>query len=217
MALKDLFFKETTEEQTPKKVSKGSITNQSFSTPTSLGSNTVATVSNAEKNEFLDFLNEVYQKGNFPGPDYQEYTDAIKGLDNEPMDEKTKFNAVFAGFKVQGVTKTRLIDTAQKYISLIEGQAKDFSKEIDGILSTEIAQKQAQCTKYAQENADIEKQMIALTEKKNKNNEIITKTTGEINEQVSTLNIKKTSFESAASDFIGRVQLNITKINQYLS
>ncbi len=211
-----LFFKEDDSTEEVKEVAKEQ-PKKTSSTPTSVGSvNLVSPVSNAERNEFAEFLNGIYQQGNFPGPDYQEFTDALKEVENEPMDEKSKFTTIFVGFKVQGVTKSRLLDTGGKYVVQIEDQVKGFNSEIENVLNTEVAGKQAKVNEITNENAEIEKQMIALTEKKNKNNELAQKINSEINEQVSALNIKKASFVAAANDFIATIKTNLEKIKQYL-
>lgn len=175
-----------------------------------------APVSAAEKNEFAEFLNSVYEKGNFPGPDYQEYTDALKSMEAMPMDEKTKFNAIYAGFKVQNVTKAKLVDTGNKYVALIDEQVSGFNQEIDGILASDVTDKQKKVTKINDENAEIENQMRLLTEKKNKNNELSQQLSSEVAEQVSSLNIKKASFELAANEFKAKIVSNLDKIRLYL-
>lgn len=186
--------------------------------PTSLGSVSLVNspVSVSERNEFTEFLSKIYEQGNFPGPDYQEFTDALKEVENEPMDEKSKFSTIFVGFKVQGVTKARLLETGNKYVALINDQVSGFNAEIDNVLNTEVAQKQNKVNEILQENIEIENQMRLLTEKKNKNNEIVQKINQEVNEQVSALNIKKASFAAAANDFISNIKANIEKIRQYL-
>lgn len=220
MGFKSLFVKEDEDEIVESKTKKS--TPPAFQAPQNISSLGNAqqfaapAISPQEKNEFAEFLNEVYQKGNFPGPDYQEFTDALKEMDSIPMDDKTKFNAIYAGFKVQGVTKARLLETAQKYIVLIQGQVTDFSKEIDNMLSGDVVAKQKTITQISKENEDIEKQMISLTEKKNRNNELIQKLTTEVSEQTFTLNSKKISFEAAASEFTSKVQTNVEKIKTYL-
>jgi hypothetical protein len=222
MGLKDLFFKtdefeEIQQSAKAQKPTKPAVAPTQATSLTATPSQfTAPTISPEEKNEFVEFLNEVYKKGNFPGPDFQEFTDALKAMDSMPMDEKTKFNAVFAGFKVQGVSKAKLLETAGKYISMIQAQTSAFSKEIDNMLNTEVIEKQRKAEALAKENAEIEKQMIALTEKKNKNNEQAAAINGEITAQVSSLNVKKTSFEAAAADFTNRVQQTAQKIEQYL-
>lgn len=220
MGFKSLFVKDSDEFEVPKEEKKSSPSKVAPTTVSSLTANTVVTptpaVSSEEKNEFAQYLDDVYKKGNFPGPDYQEFTDALKAMESMPMDEKTKYNAVFAGFKVQGVTKAKLLETAGKYIGMIQTQTTEFAKEIDNILKNEVTEKQRKADALAKENAEIEKQMIALTEKKNKNNEAAAAITGEITAQVSSLNVKKTSFESAAGDFIKKVQATAQNIESYL-
>lgn len=213
--LMSLFVKE---DETDVVVEKTQPTKKITTQPTSLGSVglTTSPVSVSERNEFTEFLNKIYQQGNFAGPDYQEFTDALKEVENEPMDEKSKFATIFVGFKVQGVTKARLLETGNKYVALINDQVNGFNAEIDNLLNTEVAGKQAKVAEITQENAEIENQMRLLTEKKNKNNEMIQKINSEVNEQVSVLNIKKASFASAANEFISNIKGNIEKIRQYL-
>lgn len=215
-SLKGLFVKED-ETAVEEKVVTQKVT--APSKPTSVGSvNLVSTpeVSESEQNEFTEFLNEIYKKGNFPGPDYQEYTDALKEVENEPMDEKSKFTTIFVGFKVQGVTKARLLDTGNKYVQLIDKQVSDFHTEIENILKTEVGGKQSKIDSLEKENADIENQMRALTEKRTKNNEVIQKITQEVNEHVGALNVKKAAFDAAANSFTSRIKATIDKIRQYL-
>lgn len=222
MSLKSLFVKESDSEEEVKPVKQKAVKPQT-STPSSISSTLSVTslptpvgVSAAEKEEFTKFLNEVYQKGNFPGPDYQEFTDALKTMANVPMDERTKFTAVFAGFQVQGVNKDRLINTGLKYIDLIKGQSAGFNDEITTMLNTEIADKQKRAQGFLDENAQIEQQMIALTEKKNKNVAQAQQINAEVNEQIATLNVKKNSMEAAVSEFIVDIQSHVDKIKLYL-
>lgn len=223
MSLKGLFFKEdeNSDVTLPEKKEK---TPAPKTAPTKVGNGLnlgslpqpQVTVSNAERDEFVAFLNEVYKNGNFPGPDYQEFMDAIKTMASQPLPENVKFTAIFAGFQVQGVTKARLMKTGMDYIEMIKNKTTSFNKEIDGMLSTDVIEKQKKGQQLLKENEEIEKQLIALTEKKNKNLETANAITNEVNEIVSQLNNKKAAFESAASDFIKNVQDNVEKIRLYL-
>ncbi len=223
MSLKGIFFKEDEGEVEVKKTKKEiiptaptTIKSQSASSISSLTMPQAPVVSAAEKNEFFEFLNSIYQKGNFPGPDYQEYTDALKQVEGV-MDEKTKFTTIFIGFKVQGVTKARLMETGKKYIDMINSQKTEFDKEIEVIMNSEVSVKQKRADTLTKEIAEIERQMILLNEKKNKNAEVAQTLANEIQEDVSQLNTKKSSFEAAATDFIGNIQNTMDKINLYLS
>lgn len=218
MSLSDLFIKkdkngETKEIKTSPNFQVPTSLKDTLATPTQFANNTASA---AEKNEFLAFLNGVYQQSNFPGPDYQEFTDAIKTMDAQPIPENVKFTAIFAGFQVQSVTKERLIETGTKYIEKINEQVTGFNEEIEKTLNSEVAEKQNTALKFSKENDEIEQQMISLTQKKNRNLETIQKLTAEVNEQTTTLSMKKASFKMAADEFIGIVQSNIQKIKTYL-
>lgn len=218
MSLKGLFFKEGEDDvKLPeKKEEKVKTAPKNVSSSLNLTSLPQTQVSNAERDEFVKFLNEVYVNGNFPGPDYQEFMDALKTLASSPIPENLKFASIFAGFQVQGVTKARLIKTGLDYIEMIKSKSIDFNKEIDNMLSTDVLEKQKKGQQLLVENENIEKQLIALTEKKNKNIEAANAINAEVNEVVSQLNSKKAAFESAANDFIANVQSNVDKIKLHL-
>lgn len=222
MALKDLFF--TSDE---KKEEKPIVTKSApaKTTPTQLGSNfaipqqnfqTPVTPTVDASNEFLQYLQEVYQKGNFQGPDYQEFIDGINSLANEAIDERTKFVTAFVGFKVQGVTKEKLVDTAKKYIDMIEAQRNEFKATIENTLNQEVGDKQQKLESLKAENLKIEEQMQQLTALRNKNNEQYQKLSLEISEDVQILKQKEAGFNAAADIFVKNVHENMNKIQTYL-
>lgn len=178
---------------------------------------TVPTVTVEEKNEFTEFLNEVYKKGNFPGPDYQEFTDAIKNMAAQQVPENMKFSMAYSVFQTQGLTKARLLETGKKYLDLIQSQISEFSDEINVIMNKEVGEKKKKCEQIQKDNAQIEKEIQILNERKNKNNEVIFSITNEINEQTLLLQNKKAAFEAAANDFINEVNGNLEKINSYIA
>lgn len=223
--LKGLFVTET-EDKEVKEVKEVKTTSPKFA-PTSLNSaftapqtknfqTATATPSVESSSEFLQYLQDVYEKGNFPGPDYQEFIEGINSLANEPIDERTKFVTSFVGFKVQGVTKEKLIETAKKYISMIEAQRVEFKANVTNLLNSEVGNKQEKLKSLQDENTQIEEQMQQLTALKNKNNEQYQKLSLEINEDVQILQMKENGFEAAANVFIKNVNENINKIQQYL-
>lgn len=235
MSWKKLFFTDAdtatgiTPEDKPVEAKKKTTTPSKTSTvPTSLSSisqvssaptvtQETASLSNEETEQFVEYLDEVYKKGNFPGPDFQEYVDALELIASAPMDERTKYTTIFATFKVQGITKERLIDTGTKYIKMIKDQESAFKSDVDKILTTEIPQKKNQIEILKKESTEIDNQMRQLNERKLKNNEAMQKITHDVDIEIAKLNSKKAGFEQVAQRFVAVIQDRINKIQEYLS
>jgi small-conductance mechanosensitive channel len=173
-------------------------------------------ISTSDKEKYAQYLNQIYEKANFPGPDFQEYMMALDKVKSAAMDERTKFTTIYAGFEAQGVTKQRLIDTGNEYIKLIGEQVTGFNAEAEHIMTTEIGEKKRLADQLDHENNEIEKKMQMLTEQKIKNSEQMNKILSEINERTSSLNIEKSSFEAAANSFAASISACLDKIIQYL-
>jgi len=217
MGLKDLFVK--SEEMPVEEKKPLAKPTHKAATPSNVNNlvNGAVTVTQTEKNEFTEFLNEVYKKGNFAGPDFQEFTDALKNLAGQQIPENIKFTTVFSILQAQGLTKARLLETGQKYVDLINSQVSGFTNEINGVLTTQVGDKKKKADLLTSENGEIEKQIQALRDKKDKNAELIFKINNEINEQTLSLQSKKAAFEAAAEDFVTDIRGNIEKMNLYIA
>lgn len=169
-----------------------------------------------DNGEFTDYLNKVFTERNFPGPDYYEFVEGLKKLATAPLDEKTKFISLFAGLNAAGLSKEKLIQTAQQYIAIVNEQQVAFKAEVQNTINTDVAAKEQKMQQHVDENAQIEQQMIALSERKNSNIAAINKYSQEIAEDRQTLAIKETSFDSAVKIFVNTISENIRKINEYL-
>lgn len=190
-------------------------TNSTFGT----AKETITPVSNnTYKNEFLEYLNKVFVERNFPGPDYQEFKKALTDPEivNLPIDTKTKYTTTFIGFKMQGLTKTKLIETANGYISIVNEKMAGFNAELESVLNSEVGGLKKTTEKLQHDNEEIENQMRVLSERRNKNNEQLLKLNSEINEQVAELSNKKSSFELAVKDFVEIIKKDVEEIRQYL-
>jgi len=224
MAFKDLFVKNDETEATKKPVVKTETKRPTIvtTTPSSvLSVNALPTpvnVTQQEIDEFTQYLMGVYEKGNFPGPDYQEFMSAVNEVSSSDpsLKDATTFKTVFAGFKVQGVKKERLLQTAQAYIDMIKNESLAFGQTIDNKLATEVGDKRNRADSLLKQNDEIEKQIASMNEKKARNVETANALIAEVSEQESTFVAKKSGFEIAANKFISEVQTNVQKITTYL-
>jgi len=230
--LKSLIFKEETgspaqdkkQENTPK---TGTVPSNTTFSPSSLGSSTSGytpppsqtsyTPTDGNNEEFMQVIATALENRNIPGPDYFEFAKALEFLKTKPMDEATKFYSAFAGLNAAGLTKEKLIETANFYISKIDEMVQSFNAEIDALLNSEVANKQQAVDSLTQENEKIEAEMKRLTELRNKNNDTIQTLSIDINKEITSLNMKRAGFDAAAKEYSSNIQKNIQKIQSHIT
>ena len=74
----------------------------------------------------MDFLSKALEAANLPGFDYIEFRQAIDNLKKMNLDESTAFKSAFATAQTMGLTKEKLIQTAQHYKSVIQKEKEQF-------------------------------------------------------------------------------------------
>lgn len=86
----------------------------------------------AEREDIKKFtlhFDEVIENANIPAPNYYTFSRMLAEMGDLP--DPAKFKAAFAALKIQGVTKSTLIDTANRYLSLLDQDNAGFKKAVD--------------------------------------------------------------------------------------
>lgn len=177
----------------------------------------MAVPAGGDTQEFIDYFKKVFADANIPGPDFNEFVSALDMLKAQPMDEQSKYVSIFASMTVQGVTKQRLIDTAQVYIDKFAEKHQSFTAALQDMNDNEIGGRQAAMDNLAKENNDIDVEMKRLADKKMANAEEINKMNMELNEQSTKLSIKKTNFESTYNKMVNEIKVTVENIKRYIA
>lgn len=200
---------ETTPAATTAKKTVGPSSITSIHTPSSaLLTEETTQLGGTSRADIVEYFKKVLAENNIPGPDYLEFVTALDSLKSAPLDDRTKFTTIFAGFKAQNVTPVHLIETAKSYIKLLGQKKQAFQTEA----TQHFAEKDAAQKALIAENAKIDKQMQELAAKKLDNDNKY-KTLGTEKEEV---NKNKTDFENTCASMVGEIEHNITLIDQYL-
>jgi hypothetical protein len=126
-----------------------------------------------EFDKFEKHFEKVFDQANLPGPDYYEFWKMMETLEAHIKDEKARISATYASLAIQGLTKDKLIDTANKYKELIQHDKAQFDKIANEKSEKEIGNKR--------------KELQHLEETIMKHNELIQKLTKEISESQNSL------------------------------
>lgn len=204
-----LFVEFEEEPQKTTTTSSPSFTGQKTSSPQQ--------VLNADEvDKFEKHFEKMFDQANLPGPDYYEFWKMMETLEVHIKDEKARISATYAALAIQGLTKEKLAETANKYKEMINLDKVQFEKVANDKSEKEIGQKR--------------KELIGLEETIVRHSEMIQKLTKEITDaQTATGRLKATITEEenklaknkqgymvACEAMIRKISNDITKIQTTL-
>ncbi len=175
-----------------------------YSTPlasTAVSSNT------AEK--FRQYFDKLFAEANLPGPDYFEFSKMTQAM-VAIADENARYCAAYAGLCVQGLDKSKLLNTAEEYLKILQTDAADFNYSVDAALDEkvrlkkqEIENKKQRIEQLGREMSDLQNQVQLLMAEEKENEEKIEQNTG--------------GYQAAAENMKQQIGSDIERIKQYIS
>jgi hypothetical protein len=225
MGFLDNFFERTDEpvkpeasKNTPPKLGTpspmfdaGVVTPSAVSTP--VGSST-ATLSDDDMKKFMQHFDELFDQANLPGPDYYEFAKMCQAMSALPDD--TKFVAAFSGLQVQGLTKAKLLESAQHYIAIIDEDAAKFNTAIDQKILADVKQKRDNIEKKKKSLSDKVQLIAQLQAELTNDNTEITSLTADADDQERKATTKGAIYKQACQTRKDQISGDLTKINTHI-
>ncbi|MEJ7684593.1 MAG: hypothetical protein WKG06_43440 [Segetibacter sp.] len=143
----------------------------------------------------------------FQGTDFKEFIDSKTDIDNI-TDEETKYKTAFNVLKRTGLTKEKLISTAQEYHNLIGRDLNAFQSAHTQQYQKEVKQREQLIQKRLEE-------LQALSEKINALKKEISQLSQQMTETKDKLNLTKNSFLLAGENKQNEIQTELQKIEKY--
>jgi hypothetical protein len=173
-----------------------------------------APVASEDMAKFNQHFDELFDKANLPGPDYFEFSKMCQAM--ATLADSAKYPAIFTGLQVQGLSKEKLVESANHYVAIIDEDAKKFNSAIDAKILAEV---------QAKRNDAVNKQK-ALQEKINLIAQLqaeISKDTSEIealqndaNDQERKAQEKATTYKTACEARKAAILEDVSKINAFI-
>lgn len=161
-----------------------------------------------ETDKFKTYFDQLFKEANLPGPDYFEFASMTKAM-QAIADEKARYSAAFAGLSVQGLDKTKLLETANAYLKILETDAANFNSTVDAALAEKVKAKQEEITakhkrieELAREIDDLKNKVQLLQMEVKESEEKIASNTG--------------SYRACAESRKMEIQRDIEKIKEYV-
>lgn len=137
---------------------------------------------NAEDlDKFEKHFEKLFDQANLPGPDYYEFMKMSETLEAHIKDERARLSATYASLTIQGLTKEKLLDSANKYKEIINHDKTHFEKIANEKSEKEIGHKK--------------KELLNLEESIKRHSEMIQKLTKEITESQAAMGTLKATIQ----------------------
>ena len=143
----------------------------------------------------------------FQGTDYKEFTEGKADVDSI-MDEETKYKTAFNVLKRTGLTKEKLLSTAQEYHNIIGRDMNEFQSAHAQKYRLEVGQTEQLIQQKAEE-------LQSLSLKINNLKKDISQLSQNLTEMKDKLNSTKNSFLLAGENKQAEIQQEVEKIEKY--
>lgn len=227
--IKSLFIEET--PSTEKEVKKDEKTESNSSNETVLTDQTVqytqtyqatsnvVSGSNLGGNmdeKIFDSLMEALQTHNQEGFDFMEFKNAVKALQNMPMDDATKYRSAFATAATLGVTLDSLLQSSAYYKSVLETEKAKFDQELANQMEGNVKAREMELDQINQDILSKSEQIKKLTEEIAAQQQQSTEIKKTLVEVIDKIEITKKNFESTYQNVIQKIEEDVQKMNMYL-
>lgn len=173
-----------------------------------------STVSSGDLEMFNKHFDEIFEKANLPGPDYFEFSKMCQVMNQLPDD--LKFQTAFGGLQVQGLTKEKLLESANIYISVIDEDASKFNTAIDQKIVAEVQRKRTEAQDKRKAIQEREEMIRKIQEEIAKFTLDITNLENEANDQELKANQKAITYKSACDSRKSLITSDIQKISSLI-
>lgn len=158
----------------------------------------------------------IITSNNIDGFDYLEFKSSLKALNNTPLDEENKFKSAFAMAQTMGLTKEKLLKTAEYYKNLLEQDKDGFRTHLKTAVQEKAksyTSQKSQLTKMiAQKEAEVKKLTEQITQHKAQLDDVCDQESNMESKALESRDKYLGTYQFIAAQF----DKDITKIKQYL-
>ena len=130
---------------------------------TNLSGDSVTNNAGLSVDKFLEILSGVLEKHNEPGFDYWEFGKALQSIGKlQHLDEKSKYQTAYAAAQAMNIDSKKLIESAKKYIAVLELEKNNFQQTAGQFLQDQIQKYDTTSKQLTQDIQDKEAQIQKL-------------------------------------------------------
>ena len=164
----------------------------------------------------MEFLTSALAKNNLPGFDYLEFKQSLGALANLNMDEATAFKSAFATASTVGLTKEKLLKTAEHYREILLQEKKAFDQALQKQISQKVESKKAEVEKLKKLIQEHQTQILKLQEEIAKNESVLEHADESIQTSLEKIQQTRAQFESTFQAILNQINCDIEDIGKYI-
>ena len=164
----------------------------------------------------IQSLTTALAKNNLPGFDYLEYKQSLGALVKMNMDEETAFKSAYATAATVGLTKEKLLKTADHYKNVLQNEKDQFDKALQKQIDQRVKSKKAEVEKLKKQIEEYKLKIQQLEEKIAKSQSTIDNADQHIQEAVDKIETTQTNFDHTLQSVVNQINQDIENIQKYL-
>jgi chromosome segregation ATPase len=162
------------------------------------------------------FLIQALEKNNIDGFDYIEYKQSLGALSELDIDEAMSFKSAYATATTMGLTKEKLIKTAQFYLQVLHKEKSQFNDAVQSQVQRQVAGKAQQSENFHKTIEHKKAQMDKLKAEILEHQEAIVRLNDEIVSAKDKIEVTKQNFEQTYAIIEQEIKDDLDKIQIYI-
>ena len=164
----------------------------------------------------VEFLTGALAKNNKPGFDYLEFKISLSKLETLGMDEVTAFKSAFATASTVGLTKDKLVATAQHYKQVLSKEKGQFDLALNNQLEKRVNGKRKEVEKLKKQIGEWKEKIAKLEEQISRSQATIDDADNHIQSEMDKIENTKQSFEQTHQSIFVQIEKDLENIQRLL-
>ena len=164
----------------------------------------------------VDFLTNALEKNNLPGFDYLEFKLSLARMQTMNLPEETTYKSAYATASTVGLTKDKLVATAQHYKQVLVNEKEQFDKALNNQLQKRVKSKQQEVEKLKTLIEAWNAEIVKLQNEIAKSQATIDAADDQITREMKKIEATKEQFEHTHQSILNQIDLDLQHIQSYL-
>ncbi len=162
------------------------------------------------------FLTKALEKSNLPGFDYLEFKQSLAALAEMNMDESTAFRSAYATASTMGLTKEKLLESANHYKTVLSKEKQQFEAAMSKQMEQRVKSKEVEVEKLRKQIEEYQAKIKQLEEKIAKSQDTIDHADEHIQAAREKIETASENFNFTLQSIVNQIEKDIESIETHI-